>query len=64
MGSMGVTGPDQLRPEMLRRRIDHREVRSYAEIFHHLAPGELLDRPPAGTWARDWELASADSFHP
>ena len=64
MGSMGVNGPEQLRPEMLRRRIDHREVRSYAELFHHLEPGELLATPPKGGWARDWELASADSFHP
>ena len=62
MGSMGVTGPDELRPHMLRRRMDYREVRSYAEIFHHLQPGELLSAPPAGSWARDWELATPDKF--
>jgi hypothetical protein len=65
MGSMGVHGPAGLRPDMLRRRIDHREVRSYAELFRHLRPGELLDDPPAeGGWDHDWELADADSFHP
>jgi glutamate synthase domain-containing protein 2 len=62
MGSMGVSGPEELRPHMLRRRMDHREVRSYAEIFHHLQPGELLASPPAGTWARDWQLATPDTF--
>ncbi|MGF6887587.1 glutamate synthase domain-containing protein 2 [Nocardia sp. GAS34] len=63
MGSMGVTGPGDLRPDMLRRRIDHREVFSYADLFHHLAPGELVQAPPAGGWARDWDLADADTFH-
>ncbi|HZP14543.1 MAG TPA: FMN-binding glutamate synthase family protein, partial [Nocardioides sp.] len=63
MGSMGVTGPGELRPHMLRRRLDHRDVVSYADLFHHLAPGELLTGPPAGHWASDWALADPDSFH-
>lgn len=63
MGSMGIAGPHQLRPDMLRRRIDHQQVLSYAEIFHHLTPGELLEAPPAGHWAHDWALADADAFH-
>jgi glutamate synthase domain-containing protein 2 len=62
MGSLGVHGPDGLRPHMLRRRVDHDEVRSYAEMFHHLEPGQLLAEPPAGRWARDWELADPDRF--
>ena len=34
---------------MLRRRIDHEPAHSYAEMFDHLQPGELLARqPPAG----------------
>jgi glutamate synthase domain-containing protein 2 len=64
MGSMGVHGPDGLRPHMLRRRVDHDEVRSYAELFHHLEPGQLLTEPPAGRWARDWALADPDRFTP
>jgi glutamate synthase domain-containing protein 2 len=62
MGSMGVHGPDGLRPHMLRRRVDHDEVRSYAEMFHHLEPGQLLAEPPAGRWARDWAEADPDRF--
>jgi glutamate synthase domain-containing protein 2 len=62
MASMGVRGPDELRPHMLRRRVNHDEVRSYAEMFHHLAPGELLSEPPAGAWARDWAFADPDRF--
>ncbi|GAC1383723.1 MAG: FMN-binding glutamate synthase family protein [Marmoricola sp.] len=62
MGSMGVSGPEHLRPDLLRRRLDHRTVVSYAEMFHHLQPGELLHAPPEGGWAQDWALANADSF--
>ncbi|MGI8521840.1 MAG: FMN-binding glutamate synthase family protein [Nocardioides sp.] len=64
MASMGLHGPDDLRPHMLRRRIDHDEVKSYAEMFHHLEPGQLLAEPPAGRWARDWALADPDRFTP
>ncbi|HET7430634.1 MAG TPA: FMN-binding glutamate synthase family protein [Nocardioides sp.] len=62
MGSMGVHGPDGLRPHMLRRRVSHDETYSYAEIFHHLEPGQLLAEPPEGRWARDWALADPDRF--
>ena len=64
MGSMGVHGPHDLAPHMLRRRVNHDEVLSYAEMFHHLAPGELLDGPPEGRWADDWVLADPDRFIP
>jgi glutamate synthase domain-containing protein 2 len=64
MASMGVHGPTELRPHMLRRRIDHDRVLSYAEMFHHLEPGELLASPPAGHWERDWALADPDRFNP
>jgi glutamate synthase domain-containing protein 2 len=63
MGSMGVGGPAELRPHMLRRRVDQRDVLSYAELYHHLEPGELLTAPPEGHWANDWVLADPDSFH-
>ncbi|MGC4111741.1 MAG: FMN-binding glutamate synthase family protein [Nocardioides sp.] len=62
MASMGVTSPDDLRPHMLRRRVGYDEVRSYAELFDHLEPGQLLEEPPPGPWARDWELADPDRF--
>ena len=64
IGSMGLHGPGELKPHMLRRRVNHDEVRSYAEMFHHLEPGQLLDSPPEGRWARDWVLADPDRFTP
>jgi glutamate synthase domain-containing protein 2 len=63
MASLGVHGPDGLRPHMLRRRVDHDEIRSYAEMFHHLESGQLLADPPEGRWARDWALADPDRFN-
>ena len=62
MASMGVSRPEDLRPHMLRRRVGHAEVYSYAELFEHLEPGQLLAEPPPGRWARDWELADPDRF--
>jgi glutamate synthase domain-containing protein 2 len=61
MASMGLSSPAQLTPHMLMRRVDHATVRSYAELYRWLEPGELLAQPPAD-WAADWALADPDSF--
>ena len=63
IASMGLRSFDELRPHMLRRRVGPTEVRSYAELFDHLEPGQLLAAPP-DSWARDWELADPDRFRP
>ncbi|MFC9843840.1 FMN-binding glutamate synthase family protein [Streptomyces sp. NPDC060223] len=61
MASMGVTDPAQLRPHMLRRRIDAQTVRSYDGLYEWLSPGQLLVEPPAD-WAADWKAADPDQF--
>ncbi|MEV6113360.1 FMN-binding glutamate synthase family protein [Streptomyces sp. NPDC052109] len=61
MASMGVTDPAQLRPHMLRRRIDPLTERSYEELYEWLGPGQLLAEPPA-SWAADWKAADPDRF--
>ena len=61
MASMGVTDPADLRPHMLRRRIDPRTECSYAELYEWLEPGQLLAEPPAA-WAADWQAADPDRF--
>ena len=61
MGSMGVEHPAELRPHMLRRRIDPHSVVSYADLYDWLAPGELLTEPPRD-WADDWAAADPDTF--
>ncbi|MFJ7150855.1 FMN-binding glutamate synthase family protein [Streptomyces sp. NPDC100445] len=61
MASMGVTDPADLRPHMLRRRIDPYTERSYEELYEWLEPGQLLAEPPAA-WAADWQAADPDRF--
>ena len=61
MASMGLYGPDGLRPQQLRRRIDHTTTRAYSELYEWLQPHELLKGPPA-SWADDWEAADPDRF--
>ncbi|MEU2338383.1 FMN-binding glutamate synthase family protein [Streptomyces sp. NPDC006654] len=61
MASMGVTDPAQLRPHMLRRRVDPFTERSYEELYEWLQPGQLLAEPPA-SWAADWNAADPDHF--
>ena len=46
---------------MLRRRVDHSRTESYAELFEHLEPGQLLCEPP-DSWALDWAQADPDRF--
>ncbi|WP_144268046.1 FMN-binding glutamate synthase family protein [Demequina sp. NBRC 110055] len=62
MASMGVRRPEELSPEQLRLVIGPGETVSYADRYDWLHTGELLSEAPAN-WARDWDLASADSFH-
>ncbi|MEU5118035.1 FMN-binding glutamate synthase family protein [Streptomyces asoensis] len=61
MASMGVTDPAELRPHMLRRRIDPWTERSYADLYEWLEPGRLLAEPPR-SWAADWQAADPDRF--
>jgi glutamate synthase domain-containing protein 2 len=63
MAAMGVRGPADVSPAHLRRRVATTDVRSYAEIFEWLSPGDLLGGPPQ-TWAADWAAASPDHFGP
>ncbi|WP_344660337.1 FMN-binding glutamate synthase family protein [Catenulispora subtropica] len=63
IAAMGLTGPHELRPEMVRRRVSQRKVSSYAELYDYLEPGELLGEPVGG-WDLDWRAADPDSFRP
>jgi glutamate synthase domain-containing protein 2 len=62
IASLGLSGPGDLHPAMVMRRIDHVTSKTYAELYEWLEPGQLLSGPPAG-WGNDWRAASADTFH-
>lgn len=61
IAAMGLSGPHELHPSMLMRRIDHTTTRSYAELYRWLEPGELLAEAPQ-SWSADWAGADPDSF--
>ena len=63
IAAMGLSEPAELRPRHLLRRIDEHTVRSYAELFQWLEPGELLADVPR-EWAADWVAADPDRFGP
>ena len=61
VASMGLTSFDDLGPHLLRRRVNHGEIASYADLVEHLTPGQLLVDPP-DSWAQDWRAADPDTF--
>ncbi len=63
MATMGARQSEDLTPDMLRHNVSHEDVRSYAELYEWLSPGQLLADPPE-EWAKDWREASADRFLP
>jgi glutamate synthase domain-containing protein 2 len=63
IASMGLAGPHELTPHMLRRRVDHSRTENYAQLYEQLLPGQLLADPPHG-WRLDWAQADPDAFRP
>ena len=63
LASMGCDSFDELRPHMLRRRVIHGEIVSYADLGDPLEDRQLLNSPPEG-WLADWQRADPDSFAP
>lgn len=64
LGAAGLSRPDQLRPDHILARTGPNEVKNFAELYTFLAPGELLKPGGDARYARDWHLASPDSFAP
>lgn len=62
MAAMGVQDPEDLTPAMLRQRVSETSTSSYEELYEWLQPGQLLAEPPE-TWAAEWRVANAESFH-
>ncbi|MFF7986280.1 hypothetical protein ACFZDK_45460 [Streptomyces sp. NPDC007901] len=56
-----MSGPAELRPHMLRRRVDPVTVRLCAELYERLALGQSLIEPPE-SWAADRQGADPDRF--
>jgi len=63
LAAMGVPDPRDVTPDQIFRRISDMKVKSFAEIYEFLEPGQLIDggSPPV-SWRREWERARAVSF--
>ncbi len=63
VASMGCESFDELNPRMLRRRVVHGEIVSYADLRDALLPGQLLTNPPEA-WQEDWKRADPTDSSP
>jgi glutamate synthase domain-containing protein 2 len=64
IASMGLSGPEEVGPHHLMRRVDHINSSSYAELYEWLSPGQLLGDDAPQAWSTDWNRADPDSFKP
>lgn len=60
----GLEHPSELKPAHICLRVSSDEIRTAAEVYDFLEPGELLDGSDNATYRRYWEMARADSFAP
>ena len=64
VGAAGLADPNELRPLHILRRIAPTEVRSFAEVYPFLEPGELLAGTRHAQYAEQWAMADASRFAP
>jgi hypothetical protein len=64
IGAAGLAHPSELRPMHILRRISPSEVKSFAEIYPFLGPGELLAGTRDPLYAQQWAMADAGRFAP
>ncbi len=62
LGAAGLEHPRELKPWFVIKRVSPMEVRSYADIYPQLVPGELLTSPEMSRMSRAWELADPVRF--
>lgn len=62
VGAMGLESPDLLGPEHIFRRVENETLKTYAEIYPYLRPGELLGNDINPLYREDWARASATAF--
>ena len=64
LAASGLEHPQELRPIHFSKRTSATEVRSFAELYPTLRPGELLDGTGDRRYLQAWAMARADSFQP
>jgi glutamate synthase domain-containing protein 2 len=64
VGAAGLSSPNDLRPMHILRRTSPSEVKSFAEVYPFLEPGELLAGTRHAQYAQQWAMADAGRFAP
>ena len=62
VGAAGLTHPAQLRPLHIQRRVSAQEVRTFAEVYEFLQPGDLLRGAASARYQQQWSQADSGSF--
>ena len=62
LAAAGLDHPSQLMPAHFSRRVSAHEVRSFAELYPALKPGELLAGTNDKRFAVAWAMANAGEF--
>lgn len=62
LGAAGLSHPSELKPWFVIKRVSPMEVRSYADIYPQLQPGQLLTSPENSGMARAWAHGDALRF--
>jgi len=56
--------PQELRPLHFSQRTSTTDVKSFAQLYQSLRPGELIEGTDDPRFREAWKLARADSFQP
>ena len=62
LAAAGLEHPQQIRPIHFSQRTSTTEVRSFAQLYPSLRPGELIDGTADPRFREAWAMARADSF--
>lgn len=61
-GAVGAHKVDDLSPFDLFRQKNDTYSQSYGHLYEYLSPGDLINKPSEVSFAREWEMASAERF--
>jgi hypothetical protein len=62
IGAAGLDHPNQLKPMHILKRLSPGAVKTFADVYHFLKPGELLSGSGDPLYTRLWGMASSASF--
>ena len=63
VGSMGLSDPAKLAPQMIKRRSPYGLLISWGSLIEPLKNGDLLDNKCDDAWTAWWESCNADQFY-